>query len=138
MKLKRIHATLLFIGIFAITYLAFTLCGFTPFIDLLSPGYQAHSKNSSNFDHRYGLRQHTFAVHSLMTSVNIQVIFRIDEGSAVYSLIDPTGEVHWQGEIISGEKFNESRGFGAISGEWIFQIELLDATGSYNVYWYGE
>jgi len=73
-----------------------------------------------------------------MKSVNIQVILRIDEGSAQFILIDPTGEVRWQGRISSGDISNESCGFGAVSGEWIFQIELLDATGSYDVYWYGE
>lgn len=73
-----------------------------------------------------------------MRSVNIQVILRIDEGSAQFNLIDPTGEGRWQGRISSGDISNESRVFGAVSGEWIFQIKHLDATGSYDVYWYGE
>ena len=138
MKRRHIHAIFLFIGVLTMNQLACTLCGFTPIIDFLSPGHQAHSKDSSNFEHRYRLRQHTFAVHSLMRSVNIQVILRIDEGSAQFNLIDPTGEVHWQGRISSGDISNESRTFGVVSGEWTFQIELLDATGSYDVYWYGE
>jgi hypothetical protein len=138
LKSYSICVAIALIATITLTQLSCALFGYSPLIDFFNPGYQSHSHESLNFEQEQRFNEHNFAVHTLMRSVNIQIILKINEGSASYKLVDPKDEIRWQGKLSSGEKFNQSRGFGAISGEWKFLIDLLDATGSYDVYWYGE
>ena len=137
MKLKLNFSTFLLATILALTQTACMFGGYSPVIDFIIPGSPTHAHESATFENRFRLREHTYSANFLMRSVNIQVILWIDKGTATYNLLDPNGEVRWQGEVTSGEHFNEARGFGAVTGEWTIQIDLNSASGRYDVYWFG-
>jgi hypothetical protein len=134
-----LYKTILLLPLFILllTQLACLIGDLSPLMNFIFPGNPSHVHENAKFENHSGLRKFSFTSHPLMGSVNIQAILRIDEGSVVYTLIDPNGEVRWQGETTSGVQFNQAHGFGGISGEWIFQIELTDATGEYDIYWFG-
>ncbi|MBE0411158.1 MAG: hypothetical protein IBX69_15660 [Anaerolineales bacterium] len=107
---------LLTLFILVLTQLACSIGDLSPLMNFIFPGNPSHVYENAKFENHSGFREFSFMSHPLMRSVNIQVIIHIQEGSVVYTLNDPNGEVRWQGETTSGLQFDQAHGFGGISG----------------------
>ena len=93
------------------------------------------SRSRTNFEDRTETRIRILEVRPAMTSNDLRVRVNLTEGSASWTLTDPEGDVRWEEEIIAPARWNESREFEPIVGEWTLKLSLEKATGGYDVHW---
>jgi len=65
----------------------------------------------------------------------IEIEARIQKGTMRWAVLDPSGTRRWSGATGRDSEIELSRSFDAEPGEWRLEIELRDATGSYDVKW---
>ena len=80
---------------------------------------------------RFELRVPTDAQHA-----RLELDARIREGSMEFRLVDAEGGKRWSGAIGRGSTLDISRSFDdAQPGDWRLEIELRDATGTFDIAW---
>ena len=58
-----------------------------------------------------------------------------DAGRVSWTLTDPQGRVAWQDSVQGDESAKRAAKLERIVGEWTIELELVDATGRYEVRW---
>lgn len=71
------------------------------------------------------------AVQHVQLALDVQA----DTGELVWTVLDPAGEVCWQGQLIAGEHVARTLDFPAQRGEWRLVFTLHDVTGHYEARW---
>lgn len=130
MKLKNERKRTLLI-IFGLTIFILAACRFS-----LPISQQSATNNMrSQFDQKSETEVHTIEIKDGMTSMNLHGLIKLDSGSATWQVMDPRGDIVWQGEGEGGEvKINESIRLPK-SGTWVLHVDLENAAGSYNLTW---
>ncbi len=120
-------------------FLSRTLFSFIFVILLTACGIQVksnHSSNamSSNFSDKTEVVDHSLEIREGMTSMQLKGKIRLDDGNMQWMLVDPHGEIVWDGEahqknIRINQKFEPTPGF------WILRLTFENAQGSYDLDW---
>jgi hypothetical protein len=134
MKRNRFRASLL--TILALTLIASALaCG----LSSAPSGDQSKttSDSRSNFTDKTEDQVITVEIKSDMRSNRLHMKAKLEAGNLDWKLIDPEGDIQWQGELTAPDKLNENRKLEVIPGEWRLEISLTNATGNYEVDWKG-
>lgn len=61
--------------------------------------------------------------------------FKLDEGIVSLRLLDPDKEIHLDKTLSAPAKYHEHFDLEIIPGFWQLEIEMSDASGSYNIKW---
>jgi hypothetical protein len=70
-----------------------------------------------------------------VNKARVEIGAKISEGTMRWNVLDRDGKSRWSGSTGKGSDIQISRSFDAEPGEWTLEIELRDATGSYDVRW---
>lgn len=69
--------------------------------------------------------------------VELSIVLEVERGTVAFRVSDPLGVVQWQGELTSGGKFSDQRGLDPVVGTWRIDLEMVGASGKYDVRWVG-
>ena len=69
------------------------------------------------------------------TKMTVRVKARLSRGMLQWRLLDPTGAVREEGEVVPGPSATVNRRLEPSKGRWVLEIKFLGATGSYDVNW---
>jgi hypothetical protein len=69
--------------------------------------------------------------------LELSIVLDVDRGTVAFRASDPLGVVQWQGELTSGGKFSDQRGLDPVVGTWRIDLEMVGASGEYDVRWVG-
>jgi hypothetical protein len=69
--------------------------------------------------------------------VELSIELDVDRGTVAFRVSDPLGVVQWQGELTSGGEFSDQRGLDPVVGTWRIDLEMVGASGKYDVRWLG-
>lgn len=69
--------------------------------------------------------------------VELSIELDVDRGTVAFRVSDPIGVVQWQGELTSGGKYSDQRGLDPVVGTWRIDLEMVGASGKYDVRWVG-
>lgn len=69
--------------------------------------------------------------------VELSIVLDVERGTVAFRVSDPLGVVQWQGELTSGGKFSDRRGLDPVVGTWRIDLEMVGASGEYDVRWAG-
>ena len=89
----------------------------------------------SDFADETDMRVVTLDIKPAATSMALDLRIDLQDGMADWSLVDPSGEVWWEGTVQAPDELDEVRRFELAAGEWVLEIALHDATGGYVVEW---
>src|SRR5690554_6228145 len=70
---------------------------------------------------------------SSFQTVNAQLDISLNEGSFTYELLDPTGEIRWEGEVSGKNKLSDMKVFDPIDGTWQLNAKAEDVTGEIEI-----
>jgi hypothetical protein len=128
--------TITFILLSILLGVAFTSCSTVYSIPTLCDrGYPVRS--AAHGSYRYGSNPERFAysAEAEMEHTRLHLIFENQGGSVSWIFSDPEGEVQWQGSYTQPGKFDETRDFNPVQGEWTLEIDVQDGQGSYDHCW---
>lgn len=113
------------------------LSAFLP-LALLVAISQAQSKTDKDlhgtFTRETNTRQATFDVPEMTKKVRLRLKMEVKSGKASWLLRDPNGAVRIQGEI-NGHLSADTGELKAITGAWMLEIKLDNATGTSQANW---
>lgn len=69
--------------------------------------------------------------------VELSIVLDVERGTVAFRVSDPLGVVQWQSELTSGGRFSDQRGLDPVVGTWRIDLEMVGATGEYDVRWVG-
>ncbi|UCC76034.1 MAG: hypothetical protein JSW37_11005 [Anaerolineales bacterium] len=75
-----------------------------------------------------------FQIVESVTSMSLRLVIQTQRGSLEYRLVDPDGQVRWQGQVYAVSS-HETRQFEPIVGEWRLEMHPQDLKGGYDVCW---
>jgi hypothetical protein len=79
-----------------------------------------------------------FTVQDNMKAQSLSLHLEVRKGEVSWSFNDPSGKVHWKGELMEGQKLEEERELAWIQGDWTLRVTGEDATGSVTARWQGK
>lgn len=69
--------------------------------------------------------------------VSVELDLRVERGTVAFRVRDPQGMVRWQGELTSGGSLTDRRELEPVVGNWRLDLQMVGATGRYEVQWRG-
>lgn len=69
--------------------------------------------------------------------LRVSLDLRVERGTAAFRVRDPQGVVRWEGELTSGGRFSDERELEPAVGHWRLDMQMVGATGRYEVRWLG-
>lgn len=67
--------------------------------------------------------------HLKIKSINLAA------GQLTLRLLTPAGDVQWKETITAPANFKQTRNLEVTPGTWLLEIDMKDATGSYDIQW---
>lgn len=81
-------------------------------------------KEGSKFSDTYN-----YDVEEDFKGMKLEVKLALKKGKVKFELKDPNGDIKWSEEVTSDKKFNETKEFEKIVGEWTLTFENIDLSG---------
>lgn len=97
---------------------------------------RTYSNTDRTFKHETEVEVVTLDVPQAAESMKLRLDFRLTEGAASWRLVDPQGTTLWEGT--TDGKFEKSRSFEPLTGEWVLQVSVEEASGKYSMRWAAE
>jgi len=79
-----------------------------------------------------------YQVRPEMTDIKLKMNVRLTNGVMAWVLLDPSGQVRWNGKAPGWRRIAKSRRFEPMEGEWKLKLAMADASGEYEALWYAE
>lgn len=81
-------------------------------------------------------REHRLQLPADAEGATFRSTFRVDEGTVIWFLFDPAGEIRWSGRKDAGGEPDEIRGdVDGPAGDWKLVIDMRHADGLYTLDW---
>jgi hypothetical protein len=102
-------------------------------------GHRGQAKASSNsVRNQAGLLRYAYDLSKGASRLSLSLTLHATEGTFLYTLVDPAGTPAWQGRVDTGQSLNETHPLKPVPGRWVLNLEMANATGSYDVVWKSE
>ena len=98
--------------------------------DELEEGLTLHNKS--------GKKESKITPGDSTESVKLRVSGTLESGRILFTLRDPQGQERWAKEINESSKGTytlETKSLTPARGTWVLEVEMVNATGSYNTSW---
>jgi len=94
---------------------------------------RAQVQASDDVEVQSGAQQHSLDVPEEATSLELSLDIETTSGEIAWTLSDPTGALVESGAVRAGEQDERTIPLAPSAGAWDLQLELRDATGSYDL-----
>ena len=135
---KRKYLFILVFGVLLLTSVSLA-CGSTTAFDdpVEDAGTTSTTTSTSNktFTGETEQQIDTLDVSSEAKVVDLRIKSNLRSGEMSWVLTDPTGSIRWEERLEGATVYSESRRYDAVTGEWTLQIDIVGATGSYDISW---
>jgi hypothetical protein len=90
---------------------------------------------SAHFSGQTDLATHDLEVRQSQGfgEVEVHMDIEIERGTLTWKLIDPEGEVRWNGSAVDGQTVREDQSYKSMAGIWLLEIITHEATGQYDI-----